>query len=141
MRRAASGRVRTWFVLLLGVFAFGVFSVWDEPSKEDKALAQRSTSFIALSYGDLPLHSNATPSVSGKTYAMRAARHGVVVFVSYGLESREEQGRLRESARQAFAHFPQLQTLSLEFYAAHQISGKARFLSRSTLSSPTKASL
>jgi hypothetical protein len=120
--------------------AFWVYALIDEPSKEEKLLAQQCATFIAKAYGDLPAHRNSNPSPGGKTYAMRAARYGLVVFVSFGLESKAERERLREAARQAFSQFPQLRAVSLEFYAAHQISGRARFLSREAITPPTPTS-
>lgn len=120
-------------LIIFGVLLFGAYSVWDEPTKEDLALATKSSAFIAGQYGNLPLHSNSHPAPGGKTYALRAERHGLVVFATYGLATQDEMARLRSAAKSAFIEFPQLQSVSLEFYEANVLTGKARFSSRETV--------
>jgi hypothetical protein len=101
--------------------------------KDERALALKASAFIAAQYGHLPLHSNAAPTAVPKTYAFRAARHGLVVFVTYGLTAPSERARLRAAAALALVEIPGLEAVSLESYEAHAISGKARFSSRETV--------
>ena len=125
--------MRITFIIILSALLFGIYSVWDEPTKEERALAIRAAEYIAAQYGDLPLHSNSVPAPGGKTYAFRPARHGLVVFVTYGLTSEDERRKVRAAAEQALAHIPELEAVSLESYEAHVTSGKARYHSRETV--------
>lgn len=122
--------------LLIGAVLFALYAVWDEPTKDERALAATASAVIAAQYGQLPLHQNSTPAPGGKTYAFRPARHGLVVFVSYGLTSPEERARLRQATVKAFSQVPALEAVSLESYEAHVTSGKARFSSRETVLRP-----
>ena len=121
------------FVLVACVFCFALYAIWDEPTPTERALATKVSTSIAAHYGNLPPHSNSVPAPGGKTYEFRAARHGLVVFVTYGMTSEGERDKVRLAARKAFIDVPELEALSLESYEAHQTSGKARFSSRETV--------
>jgi hypothetical protein len=125
--------VRIISFLVLGVLFFGFYAVWDEPTKEERALALKTSAFIAAQYGNLPLHSNASPTPVPKTYSFRASRHGLVVFVTFGLTTASERIRLHNAAKRALAEIPELEAVSLELYEDHLISGKARFSARETV--------
>jgi hypothetical protein len=127
---------RVTATLLLGAVLFALYAIWDEPTKGERALAATASALIAVQYGDLPLHQNSAPAPGGKTYTFRPARHGTVVFVSYGLTSPNERARLRQAALKAFTDVPALQAVSLESYEAHVTAGKARFSSRETVLRP-----
>jgi hypothetical protein len=125
--------VKVVFLVIVGALLFGLYAAWDEPTKAERALAAKTASLIAAQYGNLPLHNNAAPVAIPKTYAFRAARHGLVVFVTYGLTAQSERAKLRDAAKKALDEIPELEAVSLESYDDHVISGKARFSSRETV--------
>lgn len=125
--------MRIVVVLLASVFCFALYAIWDEPTPAERALASRASTLIAAHYGNLPPHSNSMPAPGGKTYESRPARHGLVVFVTYGITSDGETDKLRFATRKVFIDVPELEAVSLESYEAHQTSGKARFSARETV--------
>jgi hypothetical protein len=133
--------VRGTLIIVLGALLFGAYAIWNEPTKEERALAAKSATFIAAQYGNLPPHSNSSPAPSGKTYTVRAARHGLVVFVTFGLIDEDERARLRAVTMKAFLAFPELEAVSLESYEANVTMGKARFSSKETVLRKTSTSL
>lgn len=120
-------------VLVASLFCFALYAIWDEPTAAERALATKVSTSIAAHYGDLPPHSNSVPAPGSKTYEFRQARHGLVVFVTYGMTSEGERQKVRLATRKAFGEIPELEAVSLESYEAHQTSGKARFSSRETV--------
>ena len=122
--------MRIALVCAASLFCFALYAIWDAPTPAERALASRVSTLIAAQYGNLPPHSNSVPAPGGKTYEFRPARHGLVVFVTYGMTSDGERDNLRLATRKAFIDVPELEAVSLESYEAHQTSGKARFSSR-----------
>lgn len=125
--------MRIALVFVAGLFCFALYALWDEPTPAERALASKVSTLIAAHYGDLPPHRNSVPVPGGKTYEFRPARHGLVVFVTYGMTSDGEREKVRLAARKAFIDVPELEAVSLESYEAHQTSGKARFSARETV--------
>lgn len=123
--------MRLTLFLIFGAVLFGLYAVWDEPTEEERALALRASTFIAAEYGNLPPHSNSAPTP--KTYSFRAARHGLVIFVTFGLTTESEKAKLRAAAARALVEIPGLEAVSIESYEDHVTSGKARFNSRETV--------
>jgi hypothetical protein len=125
--------MRRSLILILAVLIFSAYAIWNEPTKNDRILAAKCASFIANQYGNLPPHSNSKPAPGGKTYAVRAARNGLIIFTTFGLTKEAERNELRAAAIKAFAEFPELESVSLESYEANVIMGKARFSSKETV--------
>jgi hypothetical protein len=125
--------MRIKLILIFGAMLFGIYAILDQPTREERALATQVAEYIANKYGNLPLHSNSNPAVGGKTYSVRPAHNGSVVFATYGLTSTDEMARLRSVTKQVFTEVAELQAVSLEFYEANVIMGKARFISRVTV--------
>ena len=123
--------MRIFIIIGIAALLFGLYAVWDEPMKGERMFAQMAAAIIAAQYGNLPPHSNVAPVP--KTYAYRAARHGLVVFVTYGITTDPEHIKLRNAAAHALTVIPALEAVSLESYEDHAISGKARFISRETV--------
>lgn len=125
--------MRSFLVLLLAAFLFGTWAVLDEPTKQERALADRAAPVIAQASGNLPPHTGPDLQAPARAYAFRAAGHGLVVFVTYGMTSNQERALVRAAARHALAEDAELQAVSLEFYEANAVRGKARFFARETV--------
>lgn len=133
MKLASQKNLRVDLIFIFGAMLFGIYAILDQPTREERALATQAAVFIANQYGNLSLHSNSNPASGGKTYSVRPAHNGTVVFVTYGLTSPGEVARLRSVTKQVFTEFAELQAVSLEFYEASVIMGKARFISGVTV--------
>lgn len=125
--------MRYLFVVLLGFALFVVYAVWDKPSAEEKALAQKAAESIAARYGNLPVQADTTQTTGAQTYAFRAGRNGLVVFVAYGVTSEGDRARLRAGVRRAFIEVPGLEAVSIEWYEAYRPDDKARLMSRESV--------
>jgi len=125
--------MRIKLILIVGALLFGIYAILDQTTPEERTLATQVAGHIANKYGNLPLHSNSKPASGGKTYSVRPAHNGTVIFVTYGLTSPGEIASLRSVTQQVFTEFAELQAVSLEFYEANVTMGKARFISRITV--------
>jgi hypothetical protein len=125
--------MRYVFIAILGFALFALYAVWDKPSAEEQALAQKAAESIASRYGNLPFQTGTKQTTEEKTYAFRAARHGLVIFVAYGITSEGDRARLRAGVQQAIVEVPGLEAVSIEWYEAYRPDDKARMIAREML--------
>ncbi len=122
--------MRYLFLALLGFALVVVYAVWDKPSARERALAQRAAESIASRYGNLPFQTDTKSTTEAQTYAFRAARHGLVIFVAYGITTESDRARLRAGLQQAFVEVPGLEAVSIEWYETYRPDDKARLIAR-----------
>ena len=125
--------MRAFLVLLTAGFLFAAWAILDEPTKQEQALAERTALAIAQASGPLPPHTGPDTAAPGKAYAFRAARHGLVVFVTYGMTSGQDRALVRTAAKKLLGSDPELQAVSVESYESSPVRGKARFFARETV--------
>ena len=125
--------MRAFLVLLLVASLFCTWAILDDPTPAERALAGRTAAAIAQASGSLPPHTGTHTPAPGKAYAFRAARHGLVVFATYGMTADADRALVRASAKKALAADPDLHAVSVESYEAHTVRGKARFFARETV--------
>jgi hypothetical protein len=125
--------MRTALVLVLAALLFGAYAVWDQPNPQEQALAERTAAFIVARAGPFPLPRDGEKGPEGPPWAFRAARHGLVVFVTFGLSGADQRARVRAAAEQALRDVPGLEAVSLEWYDEPDRSGRARMQSRETV--------
>lgn len=125
--------MRAFLAVLVAAALLVAWALLDRPTAAEQALAERTAVAMAQASGPLPPQTGPDRAVPGKAYAFRAARHGLVVFVTYGMTSGRDRALVRAAARQALAADPALQAVSVESYDTSAANGRARFFARETV--------
>ncbi|WP_062627619.1 hypothetical protein [Ferriphaselus amnicola] len=121
------------------------WSLLDEPTSQNKQLADSVAGYFAMELGGLPELSLEKPVEGGRSYAHHAATGNVVVLALYGFRTEEDVQKAREAARRSFEKFPSLAAISLVFYTQMPFwsladgsfsHGKALFVSRELINRP-----